>query len=172
MAQRNNRKPLTVAGLLMPYGMREIFGYGPNVWEFFNRDYNVIGLPFRLARRPSDSTLLSVSWNGVIGAPMEGESRTVFFTSGGLEMTDAEFARVRRVLGWKLHRLEGEVQQAPAQVYPHSFGRDKGGVMPDIPRAPKYCGRLGGLDFAPVDESTEPSRPDQTKSACTLDEVF
>ena len=127
MARNGTRSYLggQVGLALMPYGMREIDGYGKNVWEFFNRTYDVIGLPFRLAKKPTDQALCSVSWNKNCDLFRDGEAgRIVFFAPDSVPCENV-MMRVVSVMKWKLHNDDGELRDLPAQVYPHSFCKTK-----------------------------------------------
>lgn len=126
---RNGTKQMSgvcVRHILMPYGMREIDGYGKNVWEFFNRQYDVIGLPFRLAKRPTDASLMAASWQGSSADLYRSHEfgRIVFFAADS-ELDDGVLKRVARVLEWKLHADDGELCGLPAVEYPHSFCKAK-----------------------------------------------
>ena len=115
-----------VSHILMPYGMREIDGYGKNVWEFFNRGYDVIGLPFRLAKRPTDESLAAVSWQGNdCNLNREHEFGRIVFFAPNSTLHEDVIKRVFKVLGWKLNADDGELSELPAQNYPHSFCKTK-----------------------------------------------
>ncbi|TYR87642.1 hypothetical protein [Serratia marcescens] len=122
---RNGTKQMSggcVSHVLMPYGMREIHGFGDNVWEFFNRQYDVIGLPFRLAKRPTDEALAAVSWdkNECELRRDYNYGRIVFFAQDAL-LHDEVMNRVFMVMEWKLHPNDGELRDLPATKYPHTF---------------------------------------------------
>ena len=115
---------VSVGRILLPYGMREIDGYGKNVWEFFNRSGDVIGLPFRLARRHSDEKLMAVSWEGEnCHLTWDHEfGRIVYFSYGSpFEIAPRELQNIMKVMSWKLSRADGELRGLPAVEYPHTF---------------------------------------------------
>ena len=113
---------VSVGRILLPYGMREIDGYGDNVWEFFNRSGDVIGLPFRLARRPSDEKLMAVSWQDEnCHLTWEYEFGRIVYFSFGDKIEPEELQNIMKVMSWKLSRADGELRGLPAAEYPHTF---------------------------------------------------
>lgn len=96
---------------IVPYGMREVPGLGKNVWEFFNRDYNVIGAPFRLLRKPSLKQLESVSCTGGVRSYGD-EAQKVFFYTGHPDA--GAYSRIAKVGEWK---TSGEVDVGLPHTY-------------------------------------------------------
>lgn len=106
----------TVRHVIAPYGMRKIKGFQENTWEFFNRQYDVIGLPFTLARKPSLSQLEKVS-----DKPLSSLSDIIHFYSDGTYGTPEYWARIDKVTKWKLK--DGPIEQAvKLQLPPHTYG--------------------------------------------------
>ncbi|EBO9898481.1 hypothetical protein EF72_21325 [Salmonella enterica] len=120
--------PLPLAYVAMPYGMREIDGYGPNVWEFFNRNYESIGVPFQTPDALTDSFLDSVSddFYGLNFAPEVG-SRMVIF---GTISDDRACKSLRWITKVMMLPIVGEVDDI-AQQLPKTWNKEYQD-LPDI----------------------------------------
>lgn len=105
----------TVRHIIAPYGMRKIKGFEENTWEFFNRQYDVIGLPFTLARKPS-----LAQQNSVSNKQLSEVTTKIFFHDDGNHGTTEYWVRIDKVTKWKLKT--GPIEQAvQEQVPPHSY---------------------------------------------------
>lgn len=114
-----NHQGYTLRHLIAPYGMRKIEGFQDNTWEFFNRQYDVIGLPFTLARKPTLAQQNSVSHK-----PLSATTDKIFFHDDSNYGTPEYWLRVDKVTKWKLK--EGPLEQAVTlQLPPHSYGAAK-----------------------------------------------
>ncbi|HHH1141486.1 hypothetical protein [Yersinia enterocolitica] len=108
----SNNSGFTLYQILAPYGMRKINGYGDNVWEFYNKSHDVIGLPFQLANKPTPRRLEAVSYDNTAGDK-------IYFYSGSPDFP-GYWERLEKVFKWKLKNgpLEITVQSQPV---PHSY---------------------------------------------------
>ncbi|WP_337027177.1 hypothetical protein [Pantoea eucalypti] len=111
-----NYRGYTLRHIIAPYGMRKINGFNENTWEFFNRQYDVIGLPFTLARKPS-----LAQQNAVSNRKLSETSNKIFFHDDSNHGTPEYWQRIDKVTKWKLK--EGMIeQQVKAGLPPHSYG--------------------------------------------------
>lgn len=121
MSRNGTNKPssrgFTLSHILGAYGMRKISGYGDNVWEFYNRNYDVIGLPFVFARKPSLTQLQSVAYEPSAAS----DSDVHFYIHPGFG-TKEYWERIGKVMGWKLREGQLEVS-VDDQIVPHTYGK-------------------------------------------------
>lgn len=101
--------------VFMPYGMRKIDGYGENVWEFYNRQYDVIGFPVKLARKPSMAQLKAAA----DPAASVSEKEIHFYLDGTFGTRDY-WERIEKVMGWKIANGPLEILEEGTSA-PHSF---------------------------------------------------
>lgn len=113
--EKSNHHGYTLRHIIAPYGMRKIKGFDENTWEFFNRQGDVIGLPFTLARKPSLSQQNSVS-----DKPLSATTEEILFHNDSNHGTPGYWERIDKVTRWKLK--EGPIEQAvPAGLPPRSY---------------------------------------------------
>jgi len=111
-----NHHGFTLRHIIAPYGMRKIKGYQDNTWEFFNRQYDVIGLPFTLARKPG-----LAQQNAVSHKILSATTDKIFFHDDSNHGTPEYWQRIDKVTKWKLK--QGPIEQAViAGLPPHSYG--------------------------------------------------
>lgn len=115
--KNSNHHGFNLNYILAPYGMRRISGYGENVWELYNRNYDVIGMPFRLERKPSIKQLQSVAYT-----PDSASENDVGFYVAPFIGNDEYWNRINKLLSWKLKDgpLEINVEEIPV---PHTFNK-------------------------------------------------
>lgn len=111
-------RPTYLATACMPYGMREVEGFGEGVWEFFNRQYEVIGAPFRFMEPLSNDFLASVSCDGsTVNSHAEPGRRLVVF---GSLSGDRELNTLRRVAKVMSLPIETEIESV-VQLLPTTW---------------------------------------------------
>ncbi len=114
--------PISLATACMPYGMREVEGFGEDVWEFFNRQYEVIGAPFRFLEPLTNDFLVSVSYDGTsTNMHSHPGSRMVIF---GTISGDRELKTLRRVSKVMNLTIETEIEDV-VQCLPTTWDREK-----------------------------------------------
>jgi hypothetical protein len=114
---KKNYSGQDLSSIIAPYGMRQIDGYGENVWELYNRDYDVIGLPFRFSKKPTLKQLQSVAENSD-----SLRDKTIYFYTSPFTGSAEYWKRINKVLSWKLADGPLEIKVEP-QEPPHSYGK-------------------------------------------------
>ncbi|ECH9374569.1 hypothetical protein ZL54_22500 [Salmonella enterica subsp. enterica] len=98
----------------MPYGMREIDGYGENTWEFFNRQYESIGAPFQFVEELTNSFLDSISDDFYgMNYGTETGSRMVIF---GTISDDRGCKNLRRIARVMALPIQGEIEEIAREL--------------------------------------------------------